>query len=248
MPHYTQPPEKMTPFAQLLVDYMWNKRPRNSPPLSYSQLAVRLGIPKQSISNWILRGSVPPLDTVMIVLAKLHIPLRDLYDAYSQSGLTVPAWDQAQLATMLAQEEEPDLPATPRSRQPAAVPIPSGTRPITATLATVAVTDYDTTDADPSAAAAAEPVPYTQPALAPDESDDWNTLVAQTVQVLRDEGASEAMITSVVAHIRSRQSGEATPIQRSLIAEHTEPTEKTSEANDPEANTTARTSKRSKNS
>lgn len=211
MPQYTEPPQHMTPFAQVLVDYMWNKRPRNSPPLSYSQLAIRLGIPKQSVSNWILRGSVPPLDTIMVILAKLRIPLRDLYNAYVQSELPAPAWDAADLARITAAEQASqesgatptDEPATPRKRKPA-----------------TAIYLGDTTGDAPA------PLPYRPPASLPSQDEEWELIVRNTQATLRNEGVSEEAIAAVVADLRRQQRGKSTPIQRSMIAEHAEaPTE-----------------------
>ena len=98
---------------------------------------------------------------------------------------------------------------------------------------------------------APSPLPYTTPPPLPDEATDWDTLVAQTEQALREEGAPAAMIEAVIGHIRNQQSGQATPIQRRLIAEHSE---SPSTANEPEQSgesdadtaTAARPGKRSK--
>jgi hypothetical protein len=208
MPQYTEPPANMTPFAQVLVDFMWNKRPRNTPPISYNQLAIRLDVPKQSVSNWILRGSVPPLDTIMVILARLHIPLRDLYDAYVQSDLPTPAWDAEEQARINADIEANgplNDPVTPRKRKPAKAPIlPTGT-----------ATNHP----------APEPLPYTPPPPVPTVEEEWDRIVRNTERTLRNDGVSEQAIAAVISDIRRQQRGEQTPIQRSLIAEHTEPTE-----------------------
>ena len=189
MPQYTEPPENVTPFAQVLIDYMWNRRPRNRPPMTYTQLAVRLGVPKQSISNWILRGSVPPLDTIFIIMAKLGIPLSTLYSAYVASNLTVPAWDAAALATAASADDTPD---TPRNRKPAAVPLPANIHMVHEGNEDNQITHQDDT---PRIRAYAPHQLHT-----PIEADAQMLarLIAQTEVTMRAEGIPESTIVSVV--------------------------------------------------
>lgn len=121
MPRYTQPTE-LTPFAQVLVDYMWNRRSPTRAPMAVPQLASKLGVPRQNVSNWIYRGTVPNFEVVLAVLAGLNIPLRALYDAYQRAGLTVPRWDEQDTASTNAPASSGN-PAIPRNRKPTAVPI-----------------------------------------------------------------------------------------------------------------------------
>lgn len=198
MPRYAEPPEQMTPFAKLLVNYMWNERPPNRPPLSPHQVAIRIGASQQNLSNWIFRSSLPPFETIMEVLARLDIPLRALYDAYMSAGIPMPRWDADDPNKPSV---SPGKPATMRTtRKPVTVP-------------------SDLTMTTPA------PLPYTPPPPPPDEATDWDLLVAQTEQALREEGAPDAMIEAVIGHIRAQQAGTGSPIQRSLIAEHTETTQ-----------------------
>jgi transcriptional regulator with XRE-family HTH domain len=123
MPRYIQPPE-LTPFAQVLLDYMWNRRNPTQAPLGVAQLAARLGVPRQNVNNWIARGTVPTFEVILAVLARLDIPLRTLYDAYQRAGLTVPRWDERDTtANAPASSEISEAPAISRSRKPTAIPI-----------------------------------------------------------------------------------------------------------------------------
>jgi hypothetical protein len=207
MPRYPEMPEQMTPFAKVLVDYMWNRRP----PMTTHQLAIKLGVPKQSTSNWVMRNVVPPFETIMAILAKLDIPMSVLYDAYKSAGILMPRWD-AQDTDSPADRGK--LPPTPRTRKATAVPVEL---------------DNNGTNNGTNNPGGYEPIPYTPPAPPADESEDWDALVEQTERLLREEGASDTLIAAVVSTIRSRQSGEQTPIQRALIAEHSEPTELSTE-------------------
>ncbi len=71
-------------------------------------------------------------------------------------------------------------------------------------------------------------------------------MIANTEQTLRQEGVSHAAIATVIADLRSRQSGTATPIQRNLIAEHTEGASTAGNEEASDANTSARSDKRSR--
>ena len=201
MPRYADLPEAMTPFGQVLVDYMWNRRPPNRPPLSPNQLAIKLGVPKQNTNNWLFRASLPPFETIMATLAKLDIPLRDLYDAYKRAGILMPRWDEA----------DTDAPPAEAVRQP----IPRTRK------ATAVHTGDEPTDDAPA------PRPYTpQPRQSPEqaEADEWQRMAEQTAAALQAEGVHADTIAAVVSHLRAQQSlppGEH-PLQRNLDAEHTE--------------------------
>lgn len=211
MPRYTEP-ESATPFGKVLVDYMWSRRP----PVGAVQLAVRLGIPKQSVTNWVMRGSSPSLETMLYVLAKLDIPLRVLYDAYKNAGLSVPRFDLSSADAPIITPEgitgqrketrvpvaaEPDESAYTSRTSPASSPASSHT-----------------------GVAAPEPRPYTPPfPRDPDQESaaEWDALIKQTSAALRAEGMSQASIDAVVASLRARQAGQTTA-ERQIQAEHRE--------------------------
>lgn len=196
MPRYPEMPDTITPFGRVLIDYMWNRRP----PMTTHQLAIKLGVPKQSTSNWVVRGVLPPFETIMAVLAKLDIPLSTLYSAYKEAGILMPRWDQQDTAELPSAKE---MPPTPRTRKATVVPI-----------------QLD----DPHDAPA--PLPYTPPPPVPSQDEEWDLIIRNTQTTLRNDGVSEAAIAAILADLRRQQRGESTPIQRSLIAEHSEPAEK----------------------
>lgn len=228
MPRYAELPDEMTPFGQLLIDYMWNKRPPNRPPLSPNQLAIKLGVPKQNTNNWLFRASLPPFETMMAVLAKLDIPLRDLYDAYKRAGILMPRWDEHD--TALPAPSLADLPPTPRTRKATAVP----------TGANIPEKETEKDKAEAEAEATPAPRPSVPPQQTPSVPDEWAVMIAQTEATMRAEGAPEAMIAAVVKQIRNRQSGAPNRIQQHVIAEHSEP------ANDQPANDQTTTTKKQK--
>ena len=211
MPRYAELPEAMTPFGQVLTDYMWNRRPPNRPPLTTSQLAVRLGIPRQSVNNWIYKGNVPTIEAVLAILAQLDIPLRELYDAYHNAGITVPRWDDSDPNAPVIQGN----PVAERKGKQTTVPIPT-----------------DTDDAP-------APRPYTPPpatSAAQAEADDWQRMIDQTADALREEGLPEHAIKAAIQHLRAQQSlpPDARPIQQNLIAEHSEPSEQHDQPDQPD--------------
>lgn len=194
MPRFAEPTE-MTPFALVLTDYMWNKRPGNRPPMNTPQLAVRLGVPRQSVNNWIYKGNVPPLEAILAILAQLDIPLRALYDAYKDAGLRVPRWDendQEQPQTTTGKsvaERTKKQTAIPITQAPAPRPYVPPAQPY-----------------DPQAAEAAE----------------WQRISEQTATAMREAGMPAAEIEQVMANLRARQA-DASPMQAHLIAEHHAP-------------------------
>ncbi len=213
MPRYVQPTE-LTPFAQLLVDYMWNRRSPTQPPLGVAQLAARLSLPRQNVNNWIVRGTVPTFEVILEVLARLNIPLRELYDAYQRAGLTVPQWDKHDTAAHAPASSENA--AISRSRKPTAIPISL---------------EYD----DGSYFTAPVPRPYIPPApINPAEAEaaEWQRFIDQTTAALREAGLPESEIEGVIAYMRARQHG-TDPIQRHISAEHSEPAEPSEPAPNP---------------
>ena len=114
MPKYIDPVE-LTPFAQVLTDYMWNRRRPGRAPMAIPQLAAKLDMPHQNVRNWIYRSTVPTIEIILAVLARLDIPMRALYDAYAQAGLPVPRWDEHD--TNRPHLAADNLPVIPRSRK-----------------------------------------------------------------------------------------------------------------------------------
>jgi transcriptional regulator with XRE-family HTH domain len=69
--------EEYTPFARLLVQYMWEQRPSLLP----NQFAERMGVRKQALSTW-LNSDVMPAPQVAVRLARgMGRPVRELMTA-----------------------------------------------------------------------------------------------------------------------------------------------------------------------
>jgi hypothetical protein len=63
-----------SPFARILVEYMWAQRP----PLQPAQFAARVGVRRQRLSTWLTTDTVPPPPVVMEVARGMGLPVRDL--------------------------------------------------------------------------------------------------------------------------------------------------------------------------
>ncbi len=69
--------EGLTPFAQLIREYMWKQRP----PLNVNRLAERTGLRAPTIWKWFRDGVIPDATTLNLLAEKTDIPLMDLYIA-----------------------------------------------------------------------------------------------------------------------------------------------------------------------
>lgn len=76
-------PEKPKVFADLLHEFMWSQRP----PWNAVQLAAHLGVGRQTVYNWLNRGTKPQLQFLPLIAEKTTIPLRDLYEAVGYPSL-----------------------------------------------------------------------------------------------------------------------------------------------------------------
>lgn len=103
-----------TPFQLVLRDFMWNQRSPSQPPLTVGQLAIRLGVSRVNVSNWITGRVQPDTNRIFTVLAQLGIPLQRFADAYRELGLTVPP---------LLEEDLTDQGPTPRAYTTPAAPL-----------------------------------------------------------------------------------------------------------------------------
>jgi transcriptional regulator with XRE-family HTH domain len=69
--------EEYTPFARLLVEYMWEQRP----PLLPNQFAERMGVRKQALSTWLNSDAVPAPQSVVRLARGMGRPVRELMTA-----------------------------------------------------------------------------------------------------------------------------------------------------------------------
>jgi transcriptional regulator with XRE-family HTH domain len=75
--------EGYTPFARMIVEYMWAQRP----PLLPSQFAVQMGIPKQVISKWLNAQAEPDPRHLLQLAERMSVPVQQLFLA---AGYTTP--------------------------------------------------------------------------------------------------------------------------------------------------------------
>jgi transcriptional regulator with XRE-family HTH domain len=69
--------EEYTPFARLLVEYMWEQRP----PLVPNQFAERMGVRKQALSTWLNSDAMPAPQVVVRLARGMGRPVRELMTA-----------------------------------------------------------------------------------------------------------------------------------------------------------------------
>ncbi|MEO7000541.1 MAG: hypothetical protein ABI068_01895 [Ktedonobacterales bacterium] len=74
-----------SPFARILVEYMWEQRP----PLLPAGFAERMGISKQTVSKWLNTPGAPEADLVIQVARRMPMSVHTLFDA---AGFTPPEY------------------------------------------------------------------------------------------------------------------------------------------------------------
>jgi hypothetical protein len=75
--------EDSSPFGRLMFDWMWAQRP----PASPIDVARHLGMPKQTIYNWLSMGDVPTISNMAIISQRLNIPMDALVQAAHDTEL-----------------------------------------------------------------------------------------------------------------------------------------------------------------
>lgn len=84
-----RPLDDYSPFARLLVEYMWEQRP----PLLPNQFAQRMGVRKQQISLW-LNSDATPSASVLVRLARgMGHPVSELFIAAGYASADDPLFD-----------------------------------------------------------------------------------------------------------------------------------------------------------
>lgn len=106
-------PEKTSPFADLIWNWMWSQRP----PLNPHRFAALIGVGRQTVYNWLNRGTTPQLQFLPLIHEKTGIPLRTLYEAAgyplaADGKLTPSVW----AFIVAGVERAPDLDATTKAR------------------------------------------------------------------------------------------------------------------------------------
>ena len=84
-----RPLEAYSPFARLLVEYMWEQRP----PLLPNQFAQRMGVRKQQVSSW-LNSDATPSPRIMVRLARgMGLPVSQLFIVAGYASEDDPLYD-----------------------------------------------------------------------------------------------------------------------------------------------------------
>lgn len=81
--------ETYSPFAQILVEFMWRARP----PLQPSQFARGCGVTRQQLSWWLLTQSVPPPAVIVRMARFMNTPVRSLLIAAGYATDDDPLFD-----------------------------------------------------------------------------------------------------------------------------------------------------------
>lgn len=81
--------EDYSPFARLLVEYMWEQRP----PLLPNQFAQRMGVRKQQVSSW-LNSDAAPSPSALVRLARgMRRPVSEMFIAAGYASAIDPLFD-----------------------------------------------------------------------------------------------------------------------------------------------------------
>ena len=109
--------EQYAPFAQILVRYMWEARP----PLNPNQLAIRAGLRRQVLSQWLNAPATAELHpdpaAVVKVARAMGVPVADLLIAAGHTTETDPLMDRPGAWTYILQHVEAASPLAPRGQE-----------------------------------------------------------------------------------------------------------------------------------
>jgi len=86
-----KPLEDYSPFARVLVTYMWDQRP----PLLPIEFARQMGIRKQQVSSWLTTQVVPDPPLLVHLARRMGMPVRDLLIAAGHATTEDPLLDTA---------------------------------------------------------------------------------------------------------------------------------------------------------
>lgn len=108
--------EQYAPFAQILVRYMWEARP----PLNPNQFAIRAGLRRQILSQWLnapATAELHPDPTAVVKVARaMGVPVTDLLIAAGHGTAVDPLLDRTGAWAYILQRVE-DAPSVVQSEQ-----------------------------------------------------------------------------------------------------------------------------------
>jgi hypothetical protein len=79
-----------SPFARVIVEFMWAARP----PLQPAQFAARVGVRRQRVATWLSTDAVPPAPVVMELARGMGMPVRELLVAAGHATADDPLLDR----------------------------------------------------------------------------------------------------------------------------------------------------------
>lgn len=110
-----RPLEDYSPFARLLVEYMWEQRP----PLLPNQFAQRMGVRKQQVSNWLNSDATPSPQTLMRLARGMGRPVSEVFITSGATAAADPLFDleEAWTHTLTEVQTTPEFKALAEPQQ-----------------------------------------------------------------------------------------------------------------------------------
>lgn len=210
-----------TPFARMLTAFMWSK----TPPWSTTKVAAVLNISRSRVSNWVYKNIVPDLDTMLVVMARLNIPVAALLQAYAEDGLPMPplSVEEAKERQMSGAASEQSSSALPQPRpapaprtaasstpsSPSSTPVPHGRYGLRPSTGPAAAAQQE------QQAQQAQQSPYddeTPDAPNMDEHDSWAKMIAHTRKVMAMAGMPASALEAMLAEIEQARDNDPTDL------------------------------------
>lgn len=220
-----------TPFASVLTAYMWSRQP----PWSAAKTAAVLGIHRARVAKWVYGGITPEIETMLVVMARLNIPMRFLLDAYAARGIPVPpldvtpelqsAQEEARASSVNTIGEAASqfyrVPPARRGRgggKGNAAGVPASSYPATSSATSTAASPAPEQEASEEAAVTRQAQrQHVEEQL---EEREWDTMVAHTRKVMAMGQMPASVIESMLAEIEDARAGKPSVSARRIAEEH----------------------------
>lgn len=218
-----------TPFARVLSAYLWSK----TPPWSAGKLAAVLGLHRVRVAKWVYGDTIPELDTMLAVMARLNIPVRALVDAYAEAGVPVPPLDNDDATAADQQARMAALGPTTASRYPIN---PSSNPPVPGAIPEARqgrgggighTTGYQTSQPPSQSPLMSQISEEERQRQAEEEADQqWQTMLTHTRKIMRMTGmkdsAIDAMLQSLSEDRARHRGGQPSTLERRRAEEFRE--------------------------
>lgn len=224
-----------TPFASVLTAYMWSRQP----PWSAAKTAAVLGIHRARVAKWVYGGITPEIETMLVVMARLNIPMRFLLDAYAARGIPVPPLDvtpELRSAQEQARASSVNTIGEAASQFYRVPPARRGRGGGRSNAAGSPTSSYPTASPDeehqereeqPAEPTAQEPSEQAEEQALEQASEqrEWDTMVAHTRKVMAMGHMPPAVIESMLAEIEDARTGKPDASARRIAEELAQPQE-----------------------